>query len=99
MESNSSGHFNLPSCDIQAGVAQESMAAMATMDLSQVVKGLTHRNKQRLDLGGFFGGGVGLGAIVTLFEGEGHQSLVVVILCLLFRLLFIQRYRSPPEIY
>lgn len=54
MESNSSRDFKLPSCDIQAGVAQESVAAMATMDLSQVVKGLTHRNKHRLDLRGFF---------------------------------------------
>lgn len=53
MESNSSGDFNLPSGDIQAGVAQESVAAMATMDLSQVVKGLAHRSNHRLDLGFF----------------------------------------------
>lgn len=67
MESNSSGDFNLLLCVIQVGVAQESVATVATMNLNQVVKGLTHKSNHTLDLGDFLF--VCFKAIVRQFEG------------------------------
>uniref|UniRef100_A0A2D4H749 Endonuclease/exonuclease/phosphatase domain-containing protein n=1 Tax=Micrurus lemniscatus lemniscatus TaxID=129467 RepID=A0A2D4H749_MICLE len=44
------GDFNLPSLGESSDAAQEFMASMTTMDLTQVVQGPTHRGGHMLDL-------------------------------------------------